>query len=435
MARGYLEKEITHALEKNDIVSSTKSQIFYKPEYKGGGYRKGRQWLIKNSPTIALGAAGLGGIAIGITAIYSPTLAAKIGAGIGAIGLVGVVARSIVPVDKFLYSNPKDIARRYFKTIDVPWNQAYERLSVKSKRELDGFVYMAQTPTAIKEEFHHHDAQVTLGVSIARITDLLSNASFNRDSYISRLGLEDVIKMMTLQKIGTPQDTKLIKELGKKYSPKKLASKIRRGRLKSISGIDTLDKYLKDYEFTLRISEADTVESVGSQISKGHLLITNAVGPNAGCYAGMHSKQKDFPRISIGDDAGHSLMTHATRGLTVVGGNAEQGVLERASGGIAIIEGTAEHNFAHDMTDSDWPAIAISIGGITEEVYKGKVKDGFVASLNKSRILNGEPAIYIFNNWEMEKEVLSGDETDKRTVAERAKSYIADWKRKQNHKK
>ena len=69
----------------------------------GEGYRKSRQWFIKNFPTIMLGTAGLCGLAIGATAYFSPESAAKVGAGIGAAAIAGmpVLAGSSSPGPSF----------------------------------------------------------------------------------------------------------------------------------------------------------------------------------------------------------------------------------------------------------------------------------------------------------------------------------------------
>ena len=370
MVKTYLEKQIVKSLEENDLISNSKEQLYYRPANIGGSYRTGRQWLIKNSQNLCVGGLAITATGAAITSLLVPGitgwLTAGVAAGIGGASILGYLGRSLVPLDRYLYAVPSDIARRYFRYVDVPWNKAYSNFSFKSKSELDNYVYMAQTPIAVKQEFQHHDSQVSLGVTIAAIADQLSQLDV-RESKITGFKLEHLVEIITRQKVGTPQETEAIKRLSEQFSSKDLASflsdmKARgirynkfRAKISSsvLSDLEVLDSHSQNYEFALRISEAEGVESIGAQLSRGSLIVTNDIGPNACSYGGMHSKEKDFPRMRVNDDCEHSLATHAKCGLYVINGTAQQGVLGEATGGIAIIEGTAEHNFAHLMNDTN----------------------------------------------------------------------------------
>jgi len=430
LERIYFETEITDSLKQNRIIENYRTPIFYKPANIGDSYRKKRQWVMKNISTIGLGGAAVAGIGIGVTALFAPLLAGSIAAGIGTAGILGYLGKSLIPLDNFLYYNPKDVAERYFKYTHVPWYEAYDNLDIKTKSQLDGFVYMAQTPSVVKRQFCHHDPQVTLGVTIAKITDFLSTLSINDGNTVSGLKLEHIIDMITRQKVGAPEDTEAIKQLSDQYSPKQLTKYLNTINHRSIPGLETLDHYTRNIEFLLRISEADNVESIGSQISKGGLMITNAVGHDTACYAGMHSKGKDFPRITIKDDVNHSLMTHAKRGLAVVGGNAQQGVLDRATGGIAIIGGTTEHNFAYHLDHSTYPGVAVCIQGMLQDPNKLKVKNGIVATLDHSMLLpEKDPAVYVFSDWEVKKHPLPNTDEAHIEAMKHIRSYVDRWKR------
>jgi hypothetical protein len=439
MEKSYLEKTIIESLGKKGLVENSRTPIIYKPDYTGESYRSLRRWVVKNAQAVGLGALGVSLLSLGGISIYNPKLAGEIALAAGGAGIAGAGLKAFGFLDRFLSYNPRDVARRFFRGVDVPWYQAYDNLQAKNRRKLDGYVLMAQTPGAVSEEYRHHDYQISLGVSIAKVADTLSDLKADRS--FSGLDLEDLIEMMFRQKIGSPEDTDIVKGLSKKHTSETLATVLRNYRIaiskewplltskieQEFPGIDVFDKYSSNYEFVLVISGAESSESIGSQISKGHLLIKNGIGPNGCCYAGMHSKGKDFPRVDVEDDAAHSFGTHARRVFAVVDGNAQQKVFEEATGGVVIVDGIAEHNFGYGIDDKNWPTIAICRGGVTKLPEKGHAKNGLIATLDESRSLQRyDPACYIFRNGEMKKIELAGDFSENRLVLV-VKDYIKEW--------
>jgi len=429
MVKTYLETEIVGALQNRGLIEEPRQQLFYRPDRIGEHYRKVRRWVIRNFDKICIG--GLGGATS--IAWFFPRLAA----GVAATSLLGLIGNLAMPLDEFLYRNAAKVARRtYRNNIVGNWHETYDDLNIRNRAQLDNYVLMAQTTSAIQSEFQHYENKVSLGIAIARIADILSEARIE-DRKVSGLSLDRLVDMISRQKFGSPDEVEAVKQLTDKYSPGKITSMLRRYKSKKknkldkkdITRLQVLDKYTKNYEFVLRISEVDHSESTGSQLSRGHLYVSRGVGSNAGCYAGYHSNGYDFPRMTIKDDAGPSLATHASRGLFKVGGDAEQGVLEKATGGIGIIEGVAKHDFAHHMDDCDWPAIAITAGGMLTEIVPGNVENGIVVSFNRLVELPGPPTLYRFDNGMIvDRRILESQETAPIQAADIIRSYIQNWR-------
>lgn len=444
MVKGYLEHRLTDALEANGLIENNRTPIDYKTDEPNYWYKKSIHWFLRNLPTIGITGIGITAAGAAAAAYYDKEILARnLAAGIGVASAAGLAARVFKPLHNWLQSNPEDIAQRYFLGVDVPWREAYDSLTIESKRELDGYVLLAQTANKIAENRIHPSTHLALGIGISKIADYLSELKF--DSKLSGLTLANTIDMLIRQKVGTDMESKLIDSLRKRYSLSRLAKYVKRAEkgkidINSIPGLPVLYNHLINYEFVLRAGRCDYLESIASQISKGKLVIPNDAGPNAGSYAGMHSSGKDFPRLRINDDAEHSLCTHASRILAVVGGNVEQGCLQEATGGIAIVEGTAEHHFGHGMDDSDWPAIGISVGGLTQRL--DEVKNGLIISLYQDKLLrnSGEkPCVYRFRDGVKEKIVLPMGENDELRheapetlrALEIAEQYITEWARRE----
>jgi len=447
MVKGYLEQRLTKALEQHKLIENDRTPIVYRPEEMGYGYKRFVSGVIRHAPTI--GMVGIGLAAAGaVAAAYNDkeVLARNLAAGIGVASGAGLLFRVFRPLHNWMKCDPENIAQRYFLSVDVPWREAYENLTIDSKRELDGYVLLAQTANIIAEDRVHHDTQLALGIAIAKTADYLSGLSY--DSKLSGLTLADTIEMLVRQKVGSETDSRLITNLRKRYSSRKIAKYIhsveRKGKItiSSIPGLPVLYEHLRNYEYILRTAACGSLESVGSQLSKGELMLTNDAGPNAGSYAGMYSKGKDFPRLKIKDDADHSLATHASRLLAVVGGNVGQGAFEEATGIIGIVEGTAEHHFCHKADDSTWPMIGITVGGLTQRL--DEVKNGLIISLVQDKLLrnSGEKArVYRFRNGARSKEDLPMSENDEQhheapetlRAMEIADEYIAEWAARPRH--
>ncbi len=430
MVKAYLENKIVKALNESELIEGEKSQILYKTERTGEAYRKGRRWVINNINKMSL--TGL--VTAGGMAYFFP----RVAAGIGAVSCLGMGAKLAFPLDKFLYHNPKDVARRVFgNNIISSWHNAYNELEIKTRQELDNYVLMAQTSSSVQEAFPHYENKVALGIAIAKITDTLSGIDIDDPRIISGISLENLVGMISEQKFGSPEEVEAVRRLTEDYAPRKLTRllrKIKKGKTRRMKPelfekLSVLNKYTNNYEFVLRISEADNSESIGSQISRGHLVVSRSAGANAGCYAGFHSSGKDFPRMTINDDTGPSCGTHASRVLIKIGGDADQGVLDGATGGTAIVEGITKHDFAHHMTDSTWPAIAVSVGGIGTELISGNVLDGIVVSLNRAKIFHELPTIYRFENGKITQRITNEyHEQAPEQAAEIITNYIKSWK-------
>jgi len=150
MVKAYLENKIVKALNESELIEGEKSQILYKTERTGEAYRKGRRWVINNINKMSL--TGL--VTAGGMAYFFP----RVAAGIGAVSCLGMGAKLAFPLDKFLYHNPKDVARRVFgNNIISSWHNAYNELEIKTRQELDNYVLMAQTSSSVQEAFPHYE--------------------------------------------------------------------------------------------------------------------------------------------------------------------------------------------------------------------------------------------------------------------------------------
>lgn len=443
MVKGYLEQRLTTSLERNKIIANDRVPIVYRPEEQGYGYKRFISSALRHAPTI--GMTGIGIAAVGAAgALYydKEILARNLAAGIGVASGVGLAFRAFKPLHNWLRSDPEDIAERYFLSVDVPWREAYDNLTIDSKRELDGYVLLAQTADKIAHDRVHHDTQLALGIAIAKTADILSGLSY--DSKLSGLTLKETIEMLVRQKVGTETDSMLITNLRQRYSSGRLAKFIRdvdkrKIDVNSIPGLPVLFEHLTNYEYILRTASCGSLESMGSQLSRGELMLTNDAGPNAGSYAGMHSKGKDFPRLKIKDNADHSLGTHASRLLAVVGGNVGQGAFEEATGVVGIVEGTAGHHFCHKADDTTWPMIGITVGGLSQRL--DEVQNGLVVSLCQDKLLrnSGEkPCVYVYSEGRKEKIDLPMGENDELhheapetlKAMDIAEQYINSWAKK-----
>jgi len=433
MVKTYLENRIIGALQDRGLVEEQRQPIFYRTEKTGELYRKSRRWVINNFDKICIGGMGS---AVGLAWSFP-----RIAAGVAATSLFGLVGNLAMPLDEYFYYNPGRVAKRTFRNnIVLSWHDTYEDLRIRNRRDLDRYVLMAQTASAVYEEFPYHDNKVALGIGIAKISDILSEARIE-EGKVSGISLDRLVDMVSNQKFGSPDEVEAVKQLTKTYSPLQITRMLRKykaGRTKKlnpevIDRLEILDRYTRDYEFVLRISEADQSESIGSQLSKGHLFVSRSVGSNAGCYAGLHSYGFDFPRITVKDDTGPSFATHASRGLFKVGGDSEQGVLDDATGGIAIIEGVVKHDFAHHMNDRDWPAVAVTAGGMLTELIDRNVENGIVVSLNRFVELPSPPTLYRFENGRIvQRLALRNQEEAPKQVGEIIEDYIRNWKPHEN---
>jgi hypothetical protein len=429
MVKTYLEKRITGALQERELIENNKLPIFYRPERVGENYRKARKWVLKHIDKVCItGLATAGGLVY-----FFP----RVAAGIGAASFLGMVGKLLAPLDKYLYGNAERIARKTFRdNIVKSWHETYDELTVSNRKELDNYVLMAQTSSAVYKEFPHYDNKVAMGIAIGRVADILSEIEIDNPEKVSGLSLDRLVDMIGNQKFGSPEEVEAIKRLTRVYSPGQITRRLRRfkkGKTKRmkqglLEKLEILDRYTSNYEFVLRISEADNSESVGSQLSRGHLYVSRSVGPEAACYAGMHSHGKNFPRLTVKDDAGPSLATHASRGLYIVGGDAEQGVLDQATGGIAIVEGVALHDFAHNMNDITWPAIAITVGGTRDKLLNGSVENGIVVDMNKCKEFKQKPALYRFEQGRITQKLILPDKSSHILAGNIIVEYILQWK-------
>lgn len=439
-----------HGLIKKEEL--TRPVIYYEPRDRGKGYRKLRSGLIKLYPhlvAIALGTAGA-------MAILDPDLrriAAGIGGGAVAAWAAGAVIKSLAPIDRFLYYNPTDIAVRHFRNeAGIPPHQEaydyFQRKKPQNVHTLDDYVIMAETSSAVKKIFRHSDFQRTLGIIIGGTADFLNEIKINNS--FPGLRFRDFIRMLKRQEeLGIPEDTKKVKRLCTNYSSSQL-SKMLKKLEKGKDPINLLEKYAKrknlEYssddiealkilkrhyekgEFVLNIFEAIGEYYIGSEISKGQLIVENT-GPYAGSYAGKHSKEFDCPRIFVRSDVGYSFMEGASRGFGGVGGDAGHGAFKDSTGGIVCVSGNVGHSFCRGMTDVDWPAIGICKGSLERKLYHGDVEDGMIVCLN----INNEnpPAYYFFEKGILRQEKTFEDNYDGlMEIMGWINAYVGKWVKK-----
>jgi len=431
MAKTYLENRIMSTLEDIGLIKNSRTPINYKTPHKGQTYRKIRKFAVNNAASIGLGALAIGG---GIVA-YKPDLATEVATTFGVVGGIGLIGRMILPLDEYLYHNAANDAKRAYRNniAASSWRTAYDDLKIKKVSQLDTYVYMAQTAEAITSEYPHQDDQISLGISIAKIAETLSETRNGQG--VRGISLQRELDMLSRQKIPDPEDNQKIMDYFNMGLPHGYtAMNLRRFRKgKSVPGhllhgLEAIARTLDNYEFGLRIDRVDNAQSVAAQLSRGLLTIDNSVGPNACSYMGMHTLGGiEFPRVVVRDDTAHSFMTHSYKGIGIVTGNAEHGVLDDATGGIAIIEGRAENNFAHNATDKNFPLVGYSVDGIDTMPEEGEVGDGVVVSLNKHQELPDRAIGLRFKEGKIiEKVYFEGDHMEIQ-AADFGVKYLQEW--------
>lgn len=382
-----LEQLIYEELVKQDLIDLPEHEIEFQPLERGRHYRKIRAHITNNwIKYLGLGAAGIGATVILMPSAIPAIAYTSIGGGV-----LGAAAGVIKPFDNMFLANPKDWVPKLFLNIAVPWSQTYSSIEIKSLEDLENFVYASRNAHVLEKEFPDHTHVLQIGIMIARTTDILYDINHSIKT-ISGISTEDVVRMIRNQKLRTDEEDKLMSLFNSRsLSDNDIVNLVNTLSSRPIEVIsedyrDTtkmLAKYLSNYKFRLSITGGNHIPNIGSQLSKGALRIRNSVGHNGASYMGMHSTNKDFPRIYVADNAGSSFMTRARRGFGYVGGNAEHQVLAGATGGIAIISGTTEHEFGKNMNHSSWPAIGICYGGAYQRPKQHDVKNGLLISVNR----------------------------------------------------
>jgi len=438
-----------HGLVKKDEL--TRPIIRYEPRERGKGYRWKRRIFIKCYPHLCL--IG-GGTAVGL-GILEPDffkISLGIGGGVVVAGVAGHLVKTLAPLDRFLYHNPTDIAIRHFRNEAgiPPHYEAYKYFQdnkPKNRLILDDYVIMAETSSAIKRVFHHSDFQRTLGIIIGSTADFLSEFKF--DSYFPGFKFHDFQRMILRQeKLGTPEETrkakvlcrdysnsqlfKILNKLNKDKNPEKILEHYaRKNNLKKrpedVLALEILNNFYRNGEAVLNIFDANGEYYIGSEISKGQLVIERT-GDYAGSYAGKHSRDLEFPRIYVNGNVGDSFMEGASRGLGVVEGDAGYGVLKDATGGVAIISGNARHGFCVGMTHYDWPAIGMCKGSLERKLYSGDMENGMIICLNLNN--QNSPTYYFFQDGVLKSRKSFKDDYDGlKEILKRINTYVGLWKR------
>jgi len=425
----YLESRLMGALVEKGIVDKPKTRIFYDPENFGEGYRNFRRVIIDYGlrpiahNVVPLSIVGLAGAASVI--YFYPDAVASIptAKGLTVAGVAGLVGK-VLNIDEIFDQTPGKIAKRVFRNNRRPWREAYDKLTIKTKRELDRYMIMAQNPEMVSVDYGDRKNAQALGISIAKIADVLSATRADPET-IRGFTLENLLEMFKVQKIGDDNTTKTIYGLLDKYPVKTLAKMIRSGD--KSPGMDVLFNVAKNYELTLFISRAGEIAHLGTKLSRGQIFVEEDLGPKAGSYLGEYSKGKDIPRIGCGDDAAQQFMNRASRGFGYVGGDVEQGLMDSSTGGLVIVRGRIDGEVAKGMDDSTYPAVIFCLGGITHKLKNGSIKNGFIASLNRDRNLNLPPEYFWFRDGEMEHKTIEDDEHSTRNACNKAYEYLMNW--------
>jgi len=427
----YLESRMKQSLIEAKLIDKQPHRIFYDPQDFGAGYRSFRRGLIDYVvkpithniyPLSILGLFSAVGLVYFCPDTVTTISTAK---GLGVAGAAGLVGK-VFNLDEMFDETPAKIARRMFRNNRKPWREAYDNLTIGSKRSLDKYVIMAQNPQDVYDNYSDRKNAQALGISISKVADILAGLIPDSEK-VKGFTLQNVLEMFSVQKIGNDEETKVVYELMDKYSSDELCRKIYLGIKEP--GMDVLSNIVWNHRLALFISEAK-VPHVATKMGRGEIFVEEDIGRKAGSFLGYYSKDKDFPCLVCGDDADQQFMNRAIRGYGYVGGNAEQGLMEGSTGGVVIVRGNAYGEIAKGMTDSTWPAVIFSLGGIHHNLYDGSIKNGMIVSLNRNIILNRPPTIFRFEGGKMESEELEDNSHTAKIACNRVNEYIQGWEKK-----
>jgi hypothetical protein len=411
-----LETRIMDSLASNELIPLQKrNTVLYNVEENG--YVRARTW-ITGSPivkrivdnAVPLSLAGLA-VAAGIYFIYPETpRTEELTKIIGSMSAGGLVVKALIPSDRWFSQSPAEIATTIFKNNARPWADTYHDLRVVNKKDLNRYMRLAKSPGAIVSAYSDEDNQKAIGVTFARLTDILSGIN-HEYSPLNGLRKEHVIERITKQRIGSEFDTQEIDLLRRYYSPKQLEKlleqiEINPERTRKTLGVnydrlETLRGFIDNYELGLRLMNVGDIAFIGSQISYGLLDINGEAGDLAGSYAGMHSSMLSLPRVIVHGNAGRSFFTKSRRGYGHIRGNAAYGLMDGSQGGVVQVDNLIDGIFAKHMDDKVMPAIVVAIGGVTFEPEEGTVRNGLIISLNKNVTIGKPPVAYYFRNGKM----------------------------------
>jgi len=405
------------ALENRRLIEPIRQVVYYQPMPSGERYRRLRSRLV-------WGSTRLGGLLIA-SGLPLMKLTPNWGGGAAALGAALIFAPK---VDRYLFRNPADVAKRHFRDNWLTREDGYTPTSIRNRRDLDDSVLMAQTPLAIIMSYRHFEVERTLGVRTASLADALAAAE--RDPVYRRklkMSTGRIAEMLVRQNHAWGEDAEVIAPVLSNNSAGDVARLLDSDTWRTevapdlVPGLSAIARQAEGAAIGLMINQSPG-HATATQISQGVLRINDSAGANVASYAGAHSRGRQAPRIEVQNDVGPSFMTRAARGLGWIGGNAGNRVLHDARGGVVLVEGTASHRFAEGMNDSDWPAVAIAMTGLSAPP-RG-VSNGLVIDLDEA---DGEPKAYRFREGQLQTTKLDAAGDPRAAALHHIEAYISEW--------
>ena len=430
--------DIIHSfLRQHAIIEDPIPELEFQPEERGLWWKKLRAHVGRNIPTYVGGSA----LVIGGIAVYNPHLVELIAKTSIVGGAVITVAGKFPIIDRFLLANPKYWAPRQFRKMSTSWAETYQSIEVKSRRQLENYVYSARIAHVLKDEFPDKIDHLKLGIMVGKVTDILHQIGTGGNRDIKGFREVDLIRMFREEKLPLEEETNILTTYNEnKISNRKTLKWVHALRKHGLASgyfpeehreaLCILDKYLKGFMFKLAIQGHPHLLSIGSQMSRGTLRIRGPIGKDTGAYMGMHSKGTDCPVIYADSDVGASFMTRARRGIGFVKGDAQHELMHKATGGVVIIRGVVDHDLARGMDDTTWPAIIISYGGVRLQSRNGTVKNGLIISYNNDIDFKGmPPQVWRFRDGEREESLLAPGPRPvfQKQVENAILEYLRDW--------
>jgi len=449
MVKTYLEERIMMELREKDLIEKDpKIPVAYQPPEPGKNYRALRRIISNNKKLLSLPLIPAWAYFMAVHPVIVGGLTLT-GFGVG-----GAIKQDVInPFDKLFYRNPADVGKSVYKTIPGTWDDTYNNVHkrLNSTERMIDFVYMAHAAGAVGTEHGTQEEHKKLGIAIGAVADKLREITVGPDStklgrLVSDLRIHSIgkaeeveqrelIRMILDQKPRDPTDEVKISYLKhSNHTEGELSKMLDKVLLKpekydpfTIDCIDTLRRYIDNYEFALQIYNLGDIDSVASQMSSGTVIhYGKKVGTNFGSYLGFH-QNGGFPLVIAKAGAADDFAPKMRRGMAISKSKVGERALHGSLGGIGLIEGLADEHFAKNVDDKTWPMVAIAYDGIVCKIDDQYAHNGIIVRLNQDPGIEGPAKLYRFKNDQRTENItLEGDKVEEQ-VGDHVEKYLQEW--------
>ena len=409
-----------------DRLLQGKRWLDYVPAERGRRYRVFRALVVAH-PVFSgiLFSIGVGAVARWVMPLFVPGFWTAVSTGgmghlVNFIAGVIVFIRGIHWIDERLYFDPHKFATSHFRRLAFPWQDAYESIAIRSRKDMDRFVITARHARDVADD-------VTYGILVAKVADVLAESS--DAGTLKGLDTRTFIEMMMAQKLEDPKHQQLMEQMfQRRVRPEALARALEgpqpKGPLGGPEVRKMLEFWLKQGTYQLRVDLPQPLNHVGSQLSRGYLDLRGDVGQNCLSYMGRHSETNDFPMALIRGDAGDSLATSARRGLVYCSGDVGDDCGKGMTGGIIIVGGRPGNRFGYEMDDRTNPAVLVAYRGIDGYLPDDTINNGLIMLFNLD--IDQPPSFLRFRDGQREavEPTLRPDGIYQRVV-----EYVLEWRK------